>query len=569
MKLTSISAIRFNQPSIITPHKENKRLPYSISNLTLPNYKAHLSFLGGNSLNLATTVINLDKAQERIGKSVYPPNVRENCKLVIQGGNIDNKKLKDVHKETYQLLADCDSLEELKLIFDEFSDVKDAKELDYNKNSFLDWFFNGEIKTKEGKQFLNPNKDLALQLIQAYYLDCLSINDLSEELGLNPYSVMKKLNIPLFSRVYGEYLKLSDEEKNKSIIEAMMRNRAINEVSLKRRGKPLTKEHREKISNSLIEYYKNNPRIGFSRSSEDDEYFVKNPIQDEIFSIVLKRAWEYPEGKTIRKKMSKFFKKNISSDDATDMIQKKHKNKDMEDFWKKHGYLKDKWSEALKKSWQEQKWNNENGIKYKPIFNVRIRPFSEVPKFLHPHSVGTIDTIHTFYILDSRDRNNIKRESDSNIEYYDTLTRDNLKNSFIKDPSLEKMAQSSYYVILQAIKSMLTLVYNFNKNVDKSRSNLLSANYNKTINACYKIDSLLTKYFDEKDINAKSAIEYYDILNKAIEIFIDYDCKEFILFASWFVGEFTSNTHERQSLVERSRKKYLEFCEQYPNLRVD
>ena len=470
----------------------------------------------------------------------------------------------------YQGLIDCDTLEELKFFFNEFSGVKDAKELDYNKNSFIDKFYKGEIKTKDGKQFLNPDKDLALQLIQAYYLDCLSISDLTEELGINPYGVMLKLNIPLFSREYGSYLKLSDEEKNKSITDAISRNRTINESGLKRKGKPLTQEHREKISKSLIEYYKNNPRIGFLRTSEDDEYFTKNPIQDEIFSIVLTRAWNYPEGKSIRKKMSKFFRKDISAEDALNMTRQKSKRKDMEDFWRKYAFLKEKWSEALKKSWNTQKNYIKVGVMYDPIFETEIQPLGIIKHIFDDHDAFVNEPvfilISNFTVFNKNDRENLRKKSENGIEYYNTSIRSYLCETFKQNPEIEKIAKVYYASIFDLFKSAFTVIYK--PQTDKSRASIMHIKYNPTIDAYEKINALISRC-ESKDTKNTSAIEYYDTLIKIIEILKDYNCTELIDFINWIDKIFYENKKIDKNIIKKSIQEYKRLCTIHPNLKID
>ena len=76
----------------------------------------YLSFKGGNSLELKQTVKQLQKYGNN-----FPPDIEELAFKTLYQGNPDNEKLVDLHKKKYAELKDCDTFEELKFFFPEFS----------------------------------------------------------------------------------------------------------------------------------------------------------------------------------------------------------------------------------------------------------------------------------------------------------------------------------------------------------------------------------------------------------------------------------------------------------------
>jgi hypothetical protein len=89
-------------------------------------------------------------------------------------------------------------------------------------------------------------------------------------------------------------LKLSDREFNERITKAISQNRFENAdrkaqkgepvyIPSTRKGKPLSPEHRHKISESLVLYYAENPERINEQSERQKAYFRENPDQAEFF----------------------------------------------------------------------------------------------------------------------------------------------------------------------------------------------------------------------------------------------------------------------------------------------
>ncbi len=326
----------------------------------------YLSFCGGKSLDL-------EKTYEQIKKySNFPPNVEEKVQEIIQASNPENLTLVDIHKENYADLMACENLEELKFFFPEFKDVLSSNEVDYPANSFIDKFENGSFIDEKGEYILNPKKDLTLQLVQMYYGDCLSLTDLEKLLGTSPYAVMKKLNIPILEKTYGQYLKLSDTEKNTAITNAISRNN---------RDKAVSDATKAKISSGLKKYYDENPDIVFNRTTAHNGK-LNDPIKSATFTQVLERAWGYHETKSLKKALSKFMKKKeLSTEEFVEMTTNVNSNA-LKEFWSKNKWAREKFSICMEKSWKRQKELERYGYVTEPVCAVRYLPIQLKEEFI-------------------------------------------------------------------------------------------------------------------------------------------------------------------------------------------
>ena len=326
----------------------------------------YLSFCGGKSLDLEKTYGQIKQF------SNFPPNVEEKVEEIIQASNPENLTLVDIHKENYADLVACDNLEELKFFFPEFKDVLSTNEVDYPANSFIDKFENGLFKDENGEYILNPKKDLTLQLVQMYYGDCLSLTDLEKLLGTSPYAVMKKLNIPILDKTYGQYLKLSDAEKNTAITNAISRNN---------RDKAVSDATKAKISSGLKKYYDENPDIVFNRTSTHNGK-LNDPIKSATFTQVLERAWGYHETKSLKKALSKFMKKKeLSTEEFVEMTTNVNSNA-LKEFWSKNKWAREKFSVCMEKSWKRQKELERIGQVTEPICSIRYLPSQLKEEFI-------------------------------------------------------------------------------------------------------------------------------------------------------------------------------------------
>ena len=124
-----------NQPQNTTPSDNRPEPPKS----PLPTTAQYLAFTGGYSLDLASTIKNLDKLAEK-KSDVYPPQIREWAGIILEEGNKTKETLISIHKKFYESLKDCFTLGEAKLKFPEFKDVIPAGKVTAQEGSFIDDF---------------------------------------------------------------------------------------------------------------------------------------------------------------------------------------------------------------------------------------------------------------------------------------------------------------------------------------------------------------------------------------------------------------------------------------------
>lgn len=319
-----------------------------------------VNFTGGYSIDLAQTV-------GRLPETAYPAGIRELAIKTLENGNLEDKTLIDVHKEKYGKISEMETLDEVKAEFPEFRDVLSDDEIEYVKNSFID-----DVKQDRIEAF-DPDVDLALQLLQMYWAEGFSLSDLKEYTnGKNIFSVLEKLNIPRLNSTYGSVLKLSNKEYNEKITGMMserQKDAAVRRAEKKEgvyipRG-PLSDEHKKKISESLIKHYGENPEKTLEMSERMKRYYREHPQEREKLGLVLTTAWNLPEARSVRKKLSKFMgKKDISSNEFTKMMNEEMSTQNasngetsaekptLKAFWRRNTWAREHWSKAMKKAWE-------------------------------------------------------------------------------------------------------------------------------------------------------------------------------------------------------------------------
>lgn len=373
-------------------------------NLQATNYPV---FSGGYSIDLKKTYQHLEQED-------YPAGIKsevENCLRT----NTD-KTLYDIHFEKYKGINDCYSLEELKEKYPEFKDVVSAYSADSSDRSFIGQWKNGN------SNLFPPNEDLTLQLIKLYWGQGFSLKDLSnyfknsseDEKGLNFHYTLDKLNIPVMTVRYAKVLKLSNKEYNEKFTQTL--SQKIKEAKEERQqelegepvyvpSKPHSESHRQHISEGLLKYYSENPDTIYKMSERQKEFYEKNPDKKEELSQIMDIAWNStPEGKTIKKHLSKFFKKEFQNALNRDLINPanfstEEKNM-MQKFWQKNTWAKEQFSTAVKKGWDAIKAfnlitpQNVDGVSAAMIKCLPERIMKRVAKIAQDHG----DNIPQSYI---------------------------------------------------------------------------------------------------------------------------------------------------------------------------
>ena len=370
----------------------------------LPSTKDYLSFTGGYSLNLADTITNLDKLAQK-NSAVYPKHIREWAGMILESGNKAKQTLIDIHKKYYESLKSCTTLDEVKQKFSEFADVLSDSEVKFSENSFGD-------DVKKGKlECFDKNEDLSLQLLKLYYGEGFSINDLKKYTdGKDIHWTMKKLNIPRQNQTYGQILKLSDPDYNARLTAEMTYKRRLaldkkaqeaGEPVYIPRG-PLSKEHREHISEGLKKYYQENPSRIYDMSEKMKEFYRQNPEKSEEMTRVLKRAWSAYGADRIKSALSEFMKKkgfkNFNPEANPVEISKEQSNA-MRQFWGTNEWAKKIFSRNMEYAWKKVKEENETFFTIRTV-PLRLRKFVEEKAGLAQGTLN-VDTIYNPYLKTS------------------------------------------------------------------------------------------------------------------------------------------------------------------------
>ncbi|MDR1327256.1 MAG: hypothetical protein LBJ74_02480 [Heliobacteriaceae bacterium] len=349
--------------------------PISYNTYTQQQPKAaqpQASFTGGASIDLAATVKSLDRLLEKT-PTIYPPQIREWAKLILEEGNKANDTLVNIHKKFYGSLKECFSPEEVKAKFPEFNDILSDSEVSFKPGTFFEKVKKGEL------EHFDKDEDLSIQLLKLYWGEGFSLNDLKNYSdGTDIYYTMKKLQIPLVDKTYGHMLKFSDPEYNERIVREMAEKRLANldkkaflesgEPVYIPRG-PLSKEHKNHISEGLHKFYEENPERLYAMSERQKKFYEENPERAEIFRKVLIRTWKFNDMQNVKAELSRFMKKNRIKDFNTRVLEEdplklrlsKQQSDMLQKFWADNPWAKKTFSRIMKLSWKMVKEEQEAG----------------------------------------------------------------------------------------------------------------------------------------------------------------------------------------------------------------
>ncbi len=370
-----------NQPKNTDP--SDNRIENTKSRL--PTTAQYLAFTGGYSLDLASTIKNLDKLAEK-KSDVYPPQIREWAGLILEQGNKTKETLISIHKKFYESLKDCFTLEEAKQKFPEFKDVIPAGTVNTHEGSFIDDFQKGKL------EYFDTDEDLSLQLLKLYWGEGFSLNDLRKYSdGKSLSHTLNKLNIPTVDRTYGHILKLSDPEYNERLTKEMTQKRLATldrkaqendgEPVFIKRG-PLSEEHKKHISEGLIRYYEENPEAVYSLSERQRKFYEENPDKARILSRVATKAWYIFGADKIKAAMSAFMKRhNVKTFDTskleTPLSLTKEENSVMKKFWAENEWARKAFSRNMTYAWKKVK--EEQTI----VYDFRVAPKAFIKRFVN------------------------------------------------------------------------------------------------------------------------------------------------------------------------------------------
>ncbi len=333
MKISPININTYTK-QIKTQEKETTTNKYISQNLYVPSLYS-LSFCGGKSMDLKQTMLALKDED-------YPKNsggIKALIEKTLAEGNPENKTLIDIHREYYKELKHCNTLDEAKKAYPEFKDVIAENECD---TKFIKEVKNGSVRG------FDRDKDVSLQLLQLYWGEGFSLDTLRKNYADKDFlGTFRTLNIPRTTNQYGLYLKLSDKNYNARYTQA-----------ISERIKDIERKHIEAHRN----YYTGNPEKLHEMTNEDRKFFKEHPKEKDIMSIVMLRAWKYPEAQIIRQSMSETLLKATSNKEAFEesLEPLSPVNKAFKLFWLDNDWAKSILSVCIRKSWYEQNGNKQD-----------------------------------------------------------------------------------------------------------------------------------------------------------------------------------------------------------------
>lgn len=385
MQVNKISPINIHLTNIKQTHNQKNSIENNTQNrLPLPSTLQYLAFTGGYSLNLASTIKNLDKLAQK-KSNVYPPQIREWAGIILEEGNKSKETLIKIHKKFYESLKDCLTLDEAKAKFPEFKDVISSSQVKYQDESFLADVAQGKL------EYFDTDEDLSLQLLKLYWGEGFSINDLRKYANGKDISyAMRKLQIPFTDPTYGRILKLSDPEYNERLTKEMTAKRleTLDKKAQETSGEqvyirrhPRTAEEKQHISEGLKKYYEENPQAIYNLSERQRQFYEDNPDRANILSRVATKAWYIFGADKIKAAMSAFMKKQGIKTFDTSKLENplsftKEESHALKKFWAENEWAKKSFSKNMTYAWKKVK--EEQNI----IYDVRVAPRGYINKML-------------------------------------------------------------------------------------------------------------------------------------------------------------------------------------------
>lgn len=440
---------------------------------SLPSTAQYLAFTGGYSLDLASTIKNLDKLAQK-KSDVYPPQIREWAGIILEEGNKSKETLINIHKKFYESLKDCFSLEEAKQKFPEFKDVIPAENVKTQEGSFIDDFQKGKL------EYFDTDEDLSLQLLKLYWGEGFSINDLRRYSGGKSLShTLNKLNIPTVDRTYGHILKLSDPEYNERLTREMTEKRLAaldrkaqeqdHEPVFIKRG-PLSAEHKKHISEGLQRYYEENPEAIYNLSERQRRFYEENPDRAEIMSRVTSKAWYVFGADRIKSAMSIFMKKNGISNFDTLKLENPieitgEESRVLKKFWAENEWARKSFSKNMKYAWKKIK--EEQTV----VYDMRLVPVNFIKRMVEWGKKNGIELKESDFIAKIDPNNPENNYKNRALDIYTRPFVDNIPNG-------STMMANTYFLAL------------LNVNRDLSKMNLLKSD-KRTRDMCNTLQKMI------------------------------------------------------------------------------
>lgn len=151
-------------------------------------YSTQPNFQGKNPIDLNYIL------QKR--SNLLPPRVLEKAQELVDKNVKPLPTLEDVHKDAYSYLLKCQSLDEVRMYFPEFSQIKNAESA-FVRNT-------GNIKKLKENGYLNNG--FTLKILQDIWVNLKTKDEIAKEMGLKNRSglswILDKINLVNFKPNY-------------------------------------------------------------------------------------------------------------------------------------------------------------------------------------------------------------------------------------------------------------------------------------------------------------------------------------------------------------------------------
>ena len=277
---------------------------------------------------------------------LLPPRVKANVQEALNSG-IKNINMKTLHLETYAGLLNCNSLEEAKQAFPEFSDI-------IGTNVKV-----GRIKIDKNKAKHVIDDKFVLNVLKKYWGELKDKEEISAEFGLSGRWALDRLlqgsNFIGFGHNYPNLLRACNQ---KDYDEIAGRTRAWNEAH---------PEERRELNKRAAQAWKD-PYLRQEQRERILKHDIDHPERIEKISDFSKKMWD--DAIEVRQAMSSFMLEQ--PDFVRVVMAKKIAGKPLNvlerriamtyynNFWLKYPHLKECLSESAEKVRQEKHKENEN-----------------------------------------------------------------------------------------------------------------------------------------------------------------------------------------------------------------
>ena len=176
---------------------------------------------------------------------------------ILEEKIISQPSLMEIHKKIYTPLRECNSLDEVKSLYPEFSEMKDKV-----------------IFQRDGKRKIEfeqkTGNDFPLKMLKLYWCDLKTLDEIAKEMNFKNRTsldwALNQINFPRFVPNYKTVLNASDEEGNKLIASKTTAWNTLHPDLMYAKNKHAaqgckTEEYREAQSLRMKKYHEEHPKL--------------------------------------------------------------------------------------------------------------------------------------------------------------------------------------------------------------------------------------------------------------------------------------------------------------------